>query len=97
LSSDVGLYEIFKSNKNIGQFWIKVQNEYTRLEEEVLKVLIPFSTTYLCENRFSTMRTIRSKTRNRLEFSSAMIISLTKSITLRIDELISYQQQQPSH
>jgi len=67
------------------------------LAEEALKLLIPFSTTYLCENGFSTLTTIKNKIRNRLEISSAMRISLTKSIKLRIDEIISYQQQQPSH
>ncbi|XP_060858935.1 zinc finger MYM-type protein 6-like [Metopolophium dirhodum] len=97
LSADVGLHEIFRSNKNIGQFWIKVQNEYPSLAEEALKLLIPFSTTYLCENGFSTLTTIKNKTRNRLEISSAMRISLTKSIKPRIDEIISHQQQQPSH
>ncbi|KAL4104356.1 hypothetical protein QTP88_019657 [Uroleucon formosanum] len=97
LSANVGLHEIFRSNKNIGQFWIKVQNEYPSLAEEALKLLIPFSTTYLCENGFSTLITIKNKTRNRLEISSAMRISLTKSIKPRIDEIISHQQQQPSH
>jgi len=53
----VGLQEIFKSNNNIRQFWIKVQNEYPSLAEEALKVLILFSTTYLCEHGFSTMTT----------------------------------------
>lgn len=97
LSADVGLHEIFRSNKNIGQFWIKVQNEYPSLAEEALKLLIPFSTTYLCENGFSTLTTIKNKTRNRLEISSAMRISLTKTIKPRIDEIISHQQQQLSH
>ncbi|KAL4091589.1 hypothetical protein QTP88_026255 [Uroleucon formosanum] len=97
LSADVDLHKIFRSNKNIGQFWIKVQNEYPSLAEEALKLLIPFSTSYLCENGFSTLTTIINKTRNRLEISSAMRISLTKSIKPRIDEIISHQQQQPSH
>ncbi|XP_060873925.1 SCAN domain-containing protein 3-like [Metopolophium dirhodum] len=70
---------------------------YVSLAEEALQLLIPFSTTYLCENGFSTLTTIKNKTRNRLEISSAMRISLTKSIKPRIDEIISHQQQQPSH
>jgi len=97
LSSDMGLHEIFKSNKNIGRFWIKVQNEYPSLAEEALKVLIPFSTTYFCESGFSPLTTIKNKTENRLEISLTMRIGLTKSIKPRIDVIVSHQQQQPSH
>lgn len=43
----------FFKQKNIGQFWINVQNEYPNLAEEALKILIPFSTIYLRENGFS--------------------------------------------
>jgi len=60
-STDMSLLESFKSNKNVGQFWIKVQNEYRNLAEEALKVLISFSTTCLCENGFSTMTTDYNK------------------------------------
>jgi len=63
------------------------------LAGEALNALIPFPTTFLCENAFSTMTTIKNKNRNQLEISSAMRISLTKSITPRIDEIISYQQK----
>jgi len=61
LNTDVSLQESFKSNENVGQFWIKVQNEYRYLAEEALKVLIPFLTTCLCENGFFTMTTIKNK------------------------------------
>jgi hypothetical protein len=67
------------------------------LAEEALKLLIPFSTTCLCENGFSTLTIIKNKTRNRLEMSSTMRISMTKLIKPSIDEIISHQQQQLSH
>jgi len=37
LSSDVGLQDIFKRNKNVFKFRIKVQNEYPNFTEEALK------------------------------------------------------------
>jgi len=97
LYSDKGLEQIFHSNKNISKFWIKIQSEYPALTEEALKKLIPFSTTYLCEAGFSTMTTIKTKSRNRLDISPTMRISLSKSIEPRIDKIISNQQQQKSH
>jgi len=97
LYSDKGLEQIFHSNKNISKFWIKTQSEYPALTEEALKKLIPFSTTYLCEAGFSTMTTIKTKSRNRLDISPTMRISLSKSIEPRIDKIILNQQQQKSH
>lgn len=97
LYSDKGLEQIFNSNKNISKFWIKIQYEYPALTEEALKKLILFSTTYLCEAGFSTMTTIKTKSRNRLDISPTMRISLSKSVDPRIDKIISNQQQQKSH
>jgi len=93
----VGLPENFKSYKNIGKFWISVQNEYPSLAEEALKVLIPFSTTYLCKYDYSILTVVKNKTRNRLEISAALRINLKNSIKPRFDEIILNQQQQSSH
>jgi len=97
LYSDKGLEQIFNSNKNISKFWIKIQYEYPTLTEKALKKLIPFSTTYLCEVGFSTMSTIKTKSRNKLDILPIMRISLSKSVEPRIDKIISNQQQQKSH
>lgn len=54
LSVDTGLEKIFKTNKNVCQFQIKVQNKCSDLAEKTLKMVIPFSTTYLLtEQNFS--------------------------------------------
>ncbi|XP_050528111.1 zinc finger BED domain-containing protein 5-like [Daktulosphaira vitifoliae] len=74
-----------------------LETNHAHLAEEALKVLIPFSTTYLCEYGFSTLTAVKNKTRNRLEISATMRLSLTNSIKPRIDDIISNQQQQPSH
>jgi hypothetical protein len=85
----VDLHDILKNNKNIQRFWIEVQNKYPSLADVALKVFILFSTTYLCENGFSIMTTIKNKIRNLLEISSAIRIILTKSITQIIDKIVS--------
>jgi hypothetical protein len=43
------------------------------------------------------MTTIKTKSRNRLDISPTMRISLSKSIEPRIDKIILNQQQQKSH
>lgn len=39
---DKGSEQNFNSNKNIGKFWIIIQNVYPALTKEALKKLIPF-------------------------------------------------------
>jgi len=81
--------QIFNSNKNISKFWIKIQYGFSALTEEALKKLSCVSTTYLCEAGFSTMTTIQTKSRNWLDISPTMRISLSKSVEPMIDKIIS--------
>ncbi|XP_023213869.1 transmembrane protein 189-like, partial [Centruroides sculpturatus] len=54
LSSDLGFKTLFESMP-ITQFWIKVKSEYPVLHKKAVRMLLPFSTTYLCESMFSAM------------------------------------------
>ncbi|GLV40841.1 hypothetical protein CBL_10016 [Carabus blaptoides fortunei] len=65
LSSDLMLKTVFESVP-VTQFWIKVKTEYPVLYEKAMWILLPFSTTYLCESTFSAMALIKSKQQNRL-------------------------------
>ena len=47
-------------------FWIAVKEEYPSLVKKALTILMQFSTSYLCELAFSTLRNIKSKQRERL-------------------------------
>ena len=51
----------------ISDFWAKMLPIFPKISEFTLKVLIPFSSTYLCESGFSSLLVIKSKTRNRLD------------------------------
>lgn len=53
VASDRSLQLLFRESKSLGQFWVFVAKEYPTLGAAALKVLVPFSTTYLCENGFS--------------------------------------------
>jgi len=96
LSSDKLLEQSFNT-KNLNQFWISLRNEYPNLYEEALKKLVPFATTYLCESGFSTLTTIKTKARNKLDVEPTMRISLTNSIEAQIDSLVKQHQDQGSH
>jgi len=96
LSSDKLLDQSFNT-KNLNKFWISLNNEYPNPYKEALKKLVPFATTYLCESGFSTLTTIKTKSRNKLDVESTMRISLTNSIEAQIDSLVKEYQDQGSH
>ena len=43
---------------SLDSFWIIVENEYTTIAQKALKILLLFSSTYLCEQEFSALTTI---------------------------------------
>ncbi|XP_053117964.1 zinc finger MYM-type protein 6-like [Hemicordylus capensis] len=95
VSSDAGLQSAFQSMP-IAQFWIKLKDEYEILHKKAMKILLPFSSTYLCEVGFSSMSLIKTKTRNRLEITNSLRLALTK-IAPRIERLVKTRQDQCSH
>ena len=94
-SSDKGIHE----TQNLVTFWLAVANNYPRLAYNALQVLLPFSSTYLCESVFSTLVSIKLKNRNKLSNLEADLrCALTNTIKSRIKQLIvSSKQKQKSH
>lgn len=78
------------------EFWASFLPIYPRVAKEALKVLIQFSSTYLCETGFSTLAIIKTKHRSRLNVESDLRCALT-SLTPNIKELLKEKQFQPSH
>uniref|UniRef100_A0A8C6T1B5 Uncharacterized protein n=1 Tax=Neogobius melanostomus TaxID=47308 RepID=A0A8C6T1B5_9GOBI len=75
---------------DLASFWIVVSKEYPSLALRAVKLLLPFTTTYLCESGFSIVTTTKTKARNRL--------STTPEATLRLSlSPISGKQAQVSH
>lgn len=80
----------------VTQFWVKSLQSYPVLSETVLRLLLPFPTTYLCETGLSSLLVIKSKYRSRLAVEDDLRCALSKT-TPRISDLVRKKQSQPSH
>ena len=69
---------------------------YPKISTEVLCVIVPFASTYLCETGFSALVHIESKPRNQLNLEDDMRLAISKTQP-RISKLASEMQQQKSH
>jgi len=96
LSLDSSLKAKFQSSSSKSQFWLYVKNEYPLLSEKAVKILIQFSTTYLCEKTFSSVTTIKTRYRSRLDVSRALRLAVT-TLEPKMQKLIQNKQKQVSH
>jgi hypothetical protein len=84
------------------QFWLSVQQTCPTLSTEPLKVLLPFSYSYICEVRFSAMLRIKTKFRNGLQLSNSLRLKITR-IVVDVNSVInnnrkqSYQSRTPHY
>nr|CAI5850176.1 unnamed protein product [Callosobruchus analis] len=76
------------------QFKIKGVPINSKLASLALQVLIPFSSTYLCDPGFSVSALIKIKRRNRLDVDSDLMISLKTEP--RISQLLLNNESQVS-
>jgi len=66
------------SRNNLIEFWLSAQQKYKTLSTEALKVLLPFSSSYLGQVGFSAMVDIKNKHRNKLQLSNSLRLKITK-------------------
>ncbi|XP_068991500.1 zinc finger BED domain-containing protein 5-like [Neodiprion pinetum] len=78
------------------KFWIKRFLINPKVASLALRILLPFSSTYMCETGFSALVLIKTKQRNRLAVDSDLTITLAKTVP-RIDKLVQNVQAQVSH
>ena len=95
LKQDSGAKALFQSS-SLHSFWCKMLLSYPRLSKKAIWLLMPYPSSYLCEQSFSTMAVMKTKYRNRLELESDMIVALS-STEPRIKKLVTGKQAQPSH
>uniref|UniRef100_A0A3B4Y6R1 HAT C-terminal dimerisation domain-containing protein n=1 Tax=Seriola lalandi dorsalis TaxID=1841481 RepID=A0A3B4Y6R1_SERLL len=83
---------------DLGSFWIAVSKEYPCLALRAVKLLLPFTTTYLCESGFSIVATTKTKAQNRLRTTLETTLRVSLSpIQPRLDLIVSQRQAQVSH
>ena len=84
------------NSMELGSFWQQMKYMYPLLSAGALRLLVPFSTTYLCESGFSSAIVVKTKTRNKLELEDDLRCSLS-IIELRIKMLTKRKQSQKLH
>ena len=67
LINDSAAKMAFDPEEEICTFWIKMAGVYPDLSKIILRLLLPFPTTYWCEAAFSTIVIVKTKSRNRLK------------------------------
>ena len=84
---------------SLTQFWANVQSMEPSLSDlckQAVTALLPFPTTYLCESGFSTLTTMKTKYRNRLQSEDHIRCALA-TIIPEFDKLAKQVQGQGSH
>ncbi|XP_042206986.1 zinc finger BED domain-containing protein 5-like [Homarus americanus] len=94
LKNDSAAKDLYEE-RSLTVFWCSMYQSYQKVSAIALRVLLPFSTTYLCESGFSTLLHIKNKSRNQLDVDPDMrcVLSVTQS---RISHLTERKQCQPS-
>jgi len=59
LQNDSHLKSSFEYNTNLEEFWCKKAMGYPNIRQKALRFLMVFSITYLCEQRFSSLLSIK--------------------------------------
>ena len=86
LINDSGAKAIF-STMSVPQFWCSMLLTYPLVSQIAIKALLPFPSTYLCETGFSSLLTIKTRNRNRLEVEHDLRCCLSKTEP-RISQLV---------
>ena len=66
------------STESLGEFWTSVKKEKTIIGNEAIIFLLPFLTTYLCEQGFSALTVIKTRARNCLSPDNNLRVALSK-------------------
>ena len=95
LINDGSAKEVFE-REELSTFWSLMKDSYPTLTRIVLRKLLPFATTYLCESSFSTLLQIKTSTRNRLKVEDDLRCALSTTEPV-IRDLVKQKQSHPSH
>ncbi|KAL4147955.1 hypothetical protein QTP88_002268 [Uroleucon formosanum] len=79
-------------DKKLIDFWLIVQNYQKQMAEKALRHLIPFCTTYRCEQAFSTYCYMKNKYRNRLNIDADLRVKIS-SMQPDLDEIMNKKER----
>lgn len=83
----------FANKADLTHFWMSnAAKAFNIAHEEAIKTLLPFATTYLCEQGFSTLVNIKTKLRNRLDPEDSIQLALTSKCP-NFDVIVSKMKQ----
>ena len=86
----------FEAVEELGDFWVKMLPIYPQLSNVALRILPPFSSTYMCEAGFSSLIEIKWKKRSKLEVENGLRCALSKTCP-DIGKLVAIKHVQVSH
>ncbi|XP_050066484.1 zinc finger BED domain-containing protein 5-like [Aphis gossypii] len=81
----------------LNKFWIYVSKEYPEISIKALTILLPFSTSYLCEQGFSALANIKNKKREKLNSLEEEMRVCLSTIRPRIKNICNAHQAHISH
>ncbi|KAJ8721019.1 hypothetical protein PYW08_006484 [Mythimna loreyi] len=96
MQHDTNLKDTFESGTTLKDYWCQKAVSFPKVRDIAIRYLTLFSTTYLCEQGFSTLLIIKNKHRNRLNAAADMRLALS-STEPRIQKLVKSMQPQKSH
>lgn len=76
---------------------IYVSKEYPEISMKALTILLPFSTSYLCEQGFSTLTNIKNKKREKLNSMEEEMRVCLSTIRSRIKDICNAHQAHISY
>ncbi|XP_035225382.1 zinc finger BED domain-containing protein 5-like [Stegodyphus dumicola] len=66
------------SNKSLFEFWAGVSDEFSALKTRAFRILLPFSTSYLCETGFLlAVASLKTKYRSQLNIEKELRVSIS--------------------
>ena len=95
MRNDSSVRELFLE-KSLSQFWVSMQLSYPKISRAVLKIVVSFVSTYLCERGFFTLAQIKMKEKNKLDVQDHMRLALCYTQS-RIKKPCAELQAHPSH
>ncbi|XP_030580905.1 zinc finger BED domain-containing protein 5-like [Archocentrus centrarchus] len=95
MTSDSTLRLRFTS-QTLSAFWLSVERQYPLLGEKAISILLPFSTSYLCETGFSAVAALKTKYRSQLNIEQELRVALS-CFEPRFEKLCTAKRAHCSH